>query len=63
MKALYIILRLFFTPKCWHRWEERDKYSVQYEGEGYARYSYRDFSTGFSVCQCSKCGAWKSFRI
>ena len=60
---LYKFLRLFWTPKCMHKWVAKDRFSVRYAGEGYSRYEYGDQQAGRIVSECSKCGKWESFKV
>ena len=51
---LYKFLRLFWVPKCKHRWEFKYTQKVTDTLSDY---------WNEKVCQCSKCGAWKSFKV
>ena len=68
MKKLYKFLRLFWTPKCRHKWILNRRYGVSggvipwIEPEENNAYPGLCISL-YEVCQCSKCGEWKSFKV
>ena len=56
---LYRFLRLFWVPKCRHKWADKGERKKDYEN-GYGRVVKISYER---VCQCSKCGEWKSFEV
>ena len=50
---LYKFLRLFWAPKCKHRWKFEHDQEVTQGSEYWNE----------KVCQCSKCGEWKTFKV
>ena len=51
---IYKFLRLFWAPKCKHKWEFNYNQRVT---------NSWDEHWNEKVCQCSKCGAWKLFKV
>lgn len=61
---LYKFLRLFWVPKCRHKWIPKQKYGQGGEAIKwiYPEKHFLNVSL-HQVCQCSKCGEWKSFKV
>lgn len=57
---LYKFLRLFWVPKCKHKWKVQRKYSLGAMGSVYD-YGFTD--SNIIISECSKCGEWKSFKV
>ena len=64
MREIYKFLRLFWTPKCRHKWIPQERYGKQ--GGVIEWIVPPDSGLNISlhqICQCSKCGEWKSFKV
>jgi hypothetical protein len=56
MKKLYKLLRLFWVPRCRHKW-------VLQRTIGVYKWGGEDMPDFFKKeCYCSKCGEWKWFK-
>lgn len=54
---LYKFLRLFWVPKCRHKWRLDEQVDLFDKPSDTIRHGRKN------VCQCSKCGEWKSFKV
>ena len=57
--GLYKFLRLFWVPKCVHRWGAETILAVDRKDKNNELYKV----SFLSVSECSKCGEWKSFKV
>ena len=59
MRKLYRLLRLFFSPKCMHRWinhgDRQHNTLDEYNKVVAIRYE--------RMCYCAKCGEWTTFKV
>jgi hypothetical protein len=56
MKKLYKLLRLFWVPRCRHKWVLQRTIKVyKWGGEDMPDFFKKE-------CYCSKCGEWKWFK-